>query len=636
MKSTLFILFGLVSVTGNCLADASYDAEANRLTIPFVRYQEQLYRADLKFLPPDKLKLEQAIPHTKNVPNTALVPVDSNLNFHVSNVTVGTDNYAANLHYLGNSLFQINNLLKVTNTPLGETKFTSQHFSGSGVCAQCHNELQDKTGKDVSIVSTWETTMMANSSRDPFWQAKFKSELNRTPQLKSVIQDKCTRCHTPMANEEAKKQQEGVQAVFGEGILNPSNPYFHLAANGVSCSLCHQISPNAPFGTDAAYSGHFAIDTYPTNTDRLIYGPYKDVNTRPMQRIAEFTPVYSEHIKKSELCASCHDLTTPYTDEKGEILSQTVTDEFPEQMPYSEWLHSDFSKEKTCQQCHMERADGVAIASRPSNNPKRDDFAQHNFLGANRLMMSILQEYREPLGVTATDFSTSIAKAETLLKEAAKLEITQPLLQNGMLQFNVNIASETGHKLPSGYPSRRVILHVTVKDKNEKIVFETGKVNNDGSVVGLDSDQDLTQYEPHYQQIESPDQVQVYEAVMQDYKNQVTHTLLRAKSYVKDNRLLPKGFDKTTVPEKVKVKGLAATDENFIGGSDSIAFSLKNLPESIYTVEAELIYQTIGYAFAQDLFKEQDHEVTRFKQMFDASSLKSTPMGKIVAQVTTK
>jgi hypothetical protein len=633
MKTQIFIFISLSLFMGSCLADASFDAETNRLTIPFIRYQEQLYQADLIFLPSDKLKLEQISPQLGIAPATTLVPVDNNLNFHISNITIGTEQYAADMRYLGESLFQVDNLLKVINPPVGRTVFSSQHFSGSGVCAQCHNELQDNTGKDVSIVSSWQTSMMANSTRDPFWQAKVKTELNRTPQLKTTIQDKCTRCHAPMANEEAKKQQDNIQAVFGTGLLNEKNSYFDLSTNGVSCSLCHQISPNPPFGTDAGYSGHFVIDTYPTNTERLIYGPYQNVNTRPMQNMASFTPVHSEHIKSSELCASCHDLTTPYTDENGAILSQTVEDEFPEQMPYSEWLNSEFAQTKTCQQCHMERADGVAIASRPNNNPKRDDFAQHSFLGANRLMLSILQDYREPLGVAATDFSDSLSNAEKLLNNSATLEITNPLLQAGQLNFNLKINSETGHKLPTGYPSRRVILHVTLRDLNDNIVFETGKVNSDGSVVELDSDQEGGTYEPHYQRIESPKQVQVYEAIMQDYKDQVTYTLLRAKSYVKDNRLLPKGFDKSTVPNKVKVQGLAIEDENFIGGSDSIEFSLTNLTETSYTLEAELIYQTLAYAFAQDLFKEQDHEVSRFKQMFEASSLKSTNMEKIVIQI---
>ena len=30
-----------------------------------------------------------------------------------------------------------------------------------------------------------------------------------------------------------------------------------------------------------------------------------------------------------------------------------VVGELPEQMPYLEWLHSDFREEKSCQDCHM-------------------------------------------------------------------------------------------------------------------------------------------------------------------------------------------------------------------------------------------------------------------------------------------
>ena len=82
-----------------------------------------------------------------------------------------------------------------------------------------------------------------------------------------------------------------------------------------------------------------------------------------MQQFVKFTPTFSPHIKASEHCASCHDLKTPYTDEAGTPLSSDKASEFPEQMAYSEWKHSDFSKTQTCQQCHMKRANGVIIAS---------------------------------------------------------------------------------------------------------------------------------------------------------------------------------------------------------------------------------------------------------------------------------
>ncbi|NOQ14944.1 MAG: hypothetical protein GQ583_10780 [Methyloprofundus sp.] len=630
-----FLLAILNIFINPCWADATFYPEKNQLNIPYIRFQEQFYQANLSYQPPDKLKLEEVMNQAGEVSPAGIVPIYSDLSFHLSQINLSNQLYTADMSYLGDNIFQIHNLSESVVNPVSRTIFRSEHFSGSGICAQCHEDIKDGQGKDVSIVSAWSTTMMANATRDPFWQAKVRSELNRTPSQKETIRNTCTRCHAPMANEEARKQNDHVQGVFDSGILSRQNPYHDLAMNGVSCTLCHQISPNEPFGTEAGFSGNFVIDSFPTSTERLIYGPFKNVLTRPMQNFANFTPVYSAHIKSSELCASCHDLTTPYTDEEGNILSTGPEDEFPEQMPYSEWLNSDYAETHSCQQCHMQRASGVTIASQPPGlKTQRDDFAQHSFLGANRLMLSILQDYREPLGVTPTDFSSSILNAEKLLKGAAKLEISDATLENKSLNFSLNIDNQAGHKLPSGYPSRRVIVHVTVRDGNGKTVFETGKVNSDGSVAELDSDQGAAQFEPHYQLINSATQVQVYEAIMQDYQGDISYTLLRAKSYLKDNRLLPNGFDKQTVPNKIKVQGEANSDEDFIGGSDSIQFAIQDMQEKEYTIEAELVYQTLGYAFAQDLFSDKAKEVSRFKQMFDASTLKSSGMGAIIISVS--
>ena len=52
---------------------------------------------------------------------------------------------------------------------------TSTLFSGSGNCAACHqagsidsNVLRDTQGNDISPVSLWRSTMMANATQDPF------------------------------------------------------------------------------------------------------------------------------------------------------------------------------------------------------------------------------------------------------------------------------------------------------------------------------------------------------------------------------------------------------------------------------------------------------------------------------------
>ncbi|MCK5353620.1 MAG: hypothetical protein KAJ63_00765, partial [Methyloprofundus sp.] len=465
----------------------------------------------------------------------------------------------------------------------GNPSFSSEHFSGSANCQMCHDGLTDNTGKDVSIVKAWKSTMMANATRDPLWKAKVRTELNRTPALADVINSKCSKCHAPMAHFEATKDNAPIE-ILDSGFTNANNAYHDRAMDGVSCTLCHQISDSPILGTPEGMSGHYPIDSYANAVDRKIYGPYANVMTNPMRMNVEYTPVYSAHTKESEMCATCHNLKTPYTDDAGNVLTTTPESEFPEQMPYSEWLASDYADTKSCQQCHMARANGVKISTRPMMLGTRDDFAEHIFVGGNRFMLDMLDNNKEELGVLATDFSEIIAGTEVLLANSASITVLDSLQTTEALEFSLRINSNTGHKLPSAYPSRRVILHVTVKDSAGATVFESGRVNADGSVEGLNSDIDQTTYEPHYELITSADQVQAYEPIMQDYKGDVTYTLLRGSAYIKDNRILPTGFDKHAVSSDIKVAGAAFADSNFIGGSDEIRYSLTGLTNDSYSV----------------------------------------------------
>ena len=267
------------------------------------------------------------------------------------------------------------------------------HFAGSTHCANCHDSTTynggngsplaylDNNGKDVSIRRAWGATMMANSARDPLWRAKVKSELNQHPELSKQINDTCTKCHAPMANADAKAVNQTFtifdDLTSGTGILNPGTPRHDMAMDGVSCTLCHQIKNDATLGTLAGSTGGYIIDTTLAGVNRLMYGPYAS-NTLfpgPMKNNAaqggaiKSTPTYGSQISDSKMCSTCHDLKTPTVDNYGNILTTTQESEFPEQMPYSEWLHSDFNfgtSPKSCQQCHMARTDGVYISTQPA------------------------------------------------------------------------------------------------------------------------------------------------------------------------------------------------------------------------------------------------------------------------------
>jgi hypothetical protein len=510
--------------------------------------------------------------------------------------------------------------------------FDTAHFSGSGNCAACHDGLVDKDGNDVSIEDEWSPTMMANSSRDPLWQAKFASELRRTPALAHELNSVCTRCHAPMANVEAAASLDDIH-FFGDGFSDPTHPYHDAAMDGVSCTLCHQIADDGTLGTPEGSSGNFVVDTSANPVDRPAFGPYVSPRINPMQQASGFTPQYAAHISDSAVCASCHDLATPVIDLDPEPdidgESPTLTGEqFHEQAVYTEWLNSAFADGKdeaqSCQQCHMARADGVKISNRPRTLDPRNGFARHGFYGGNTLVLDILANNRDALGVGEGDFAASIEATRETLRSAAEIGIEDMVLNGNELSVRVRVTNHTGHKLPTSYPSRRAYLHFTVTDETGTVLFESGRLNPDGSIVGVDSDAG-NGYEPHYEEITRPDQVQVYEPIMADLNGNQTYTLLHAASYLKDNRIPPRGFDKAQVPDAVAVVGKAAVDPDFGAGGDLVNYRVRlgDFSGSL-SVSVSLNYQTLAYGFLQDLRKDAaDPAVERFLDMYEASAIRA-------------
>jgi len=505
---------------------------------------------------------------------------------------------------------------------LHDPSFTTTHFSGSQNCAQCHDGITDSVGKDVSIVKAWQGTMMANAATDPFWKAKVASEVKEHPEFKEIIEGKCSRCHTPMANVEATYNGDTV-SLSEDGFLNHDNVYYDAAMQGVSCTLCHQIEDTPQLGTTEGFTGGFVIDTNNTGTDRKIYGPFTNPRTGPMQNSVQFTPEYSPHINESKLCASCHNLETPVIATDGTITDDT----FPEQAAYTEWEYSDFNGTQSCQDCHMPQVEGsVIISTMPTNNlpNPRSPFFQHKFLGANTYMLEILKNNRVKLGVLAdeTSFNESITDTREFLKAAADVNITQPSFENGLLNFDVLVTNHSGHKFPTGFPSRRAWLHVTVKNSVDQIVFESGAINSEGQISGVVYDTATNTYEPHYEKITDPSQVQIYETILEDTDDNMTYILLHALHYLKDNRILPRGLDKNDVnlPETINPHGKAETDDDFIGGSDTVEYEIKDLPVGEYTITATLHYQTLSFGFAQDLYKNAELPEVGLMKALDASA----------------
>jgi hypothetical protein len=191
----------------------------------------------------------------------------------------------------------------------------------------------------------------------------------------------------------------------------------------------------------------------------------------------------------------------------------------------------------------------------------------------------------------------------------------------------VKVENLTGHKFPTAYPSRRAWLHVVVTDRNGRTVFESGALNPDGSIVGNDNDADATRFEPHYSEITSPQQVEIFEPILKDAQGNVTTGLLSAVGYLKDNRILPTGFDKNSAERDIAVTGNAASDPNFTDKGSLTHYAIQTRDATgPFHVEVELWYQPIGFRWAHNLEKYQAEEPQRFVHYYESAVRHSAVM----------
>lgn len=130
-----------------------------------------------------------------------------------------------------------------------------------------------------------------------------------------------------------------------------------------------------------------------------------------------------------------------------------------------------------------------------------------------------------------------------------------------------------GHKLPTAYPSRRAWIHLSVRDAGGALLFESGAMRPDGSIVG------------------------------------------------NDNRLLPEGFDQETADAAFMVHGKAREDADFRAGSDRIRYRVETPPGvQRVDVRARLMFQTIGYRWAQNLAPYEAYETRRFVTYYNENA----------------
>ena len=316
---------------------------------------------------------------------------------------------------------------------------TNSLFSGSGTCSSCHGEdvtaNRDAEGRDVSPVTGWRSTMMANAARDPYWRAKVSHEGLLVPERADLLETTCTRCHAPAENLHAI--QNGASTYTIDEM--ESSP---LALDGVTCTVCHAIAPEG----ELKFNGELNI----TET-KTLYGQFSGPYVSEMIDSTGYAAEGSLHISRSEACASCHTLTTQPSDFNG-----APPRLFYEQTTYQEWTNSQYALDGVeCQTCHMPRIEEpVRLSTKPSWIPPRAPFALHTLVGGNVFMLEMLRDNADELGVTASteEFNATIAASRALLREQTlDIELRADKRTADSITYRLAIKNKAGHKFPSGF-----------------------------------------------------------------------------------------------------------------------------------------------------------------------------------------
>ena len=491
-------------------------------------------------------------------------------------------------------------------------------FANVIICARCHSAapgaMRDAAGRDVSPVGEWQVSMMGLAARDPYFLAALRREVSgHDAGAAAEIQGLCWRCHAPTAHAEA---QALGRALSLELVTRGEDPLAELARGGVDCVGCHAQVPDT-LGTPASYSA-----AAPLRTDRVVYGALLAPQGEAMVAMAKTEPRHGAHIQQSALCGGCHTVIVPVYDARGatgRVLAEQTT--------YLEWRNSAFANEPgtapgarppagpprsrptlpgasqpaavvptSCQGCHMPLVDddGAPVvsvyATRPPSGLQARPLARHAIVGGNAYLLERMAEDPGWLGapVTAESLRSAAARSRGLLTRAASVRLS-PVA--GALQITVQ--NQSGHKLPTGYPSRRMWLHVEVEDARGASLFSSGGHRDgalvDGSGRRLDGAGEIWPHRDRLGGKAGADPV-VWEAVPVDAQGRRTHRLTNAERFAKDNRLLPLGWRPAHPDAALAAPRGVEGDGDFGAGGDTVTLEL---PAGAARVTVELLYQSI-------------------------------------------
>ena len=282
---------------------------------------------------------------------------------------------------------------------------------------------------------------------------------------------------------------------------------------------------------------------------------------------------------------------------------------------------------------------------------RKEGYRRHELLGLNAYLIEMFNQFNDVLGVRKTDYmSGSKTDLQDTLdnigrqarEKTATIEVSEPKITNDQLIADVKITNLTGHRFPSGVGFRRAFIEFKVinnADGREQVIWASGRTNNVGVIVDgegnilpseffteyKDGKKTLQYFQTHHETINSQEQVQIYEELVQDVKGKFTTSFIHRDHELKDNRLLPQGWTKNgpdpQIPfayiEATHPKGSAENDPQYNdgSGSDVVRYQV-TLPKGVnaanLSVQATLFYQSIPPAYLNMRFQTAPNgEATR-------------------------
>jgi hypothetical protein len=284
----------------------------------------------------------------------------------------------------------------------------------------------------------------------------------------------------------------------------------------------------------------------------------------------------------------------------------------------------------------------TAISTVPPGLTARSPFSRHYFVGGNRTLLEILRENGEDIGVTAESaaFDSTLSRTiSQLQRRTAELTATYSWPSPDTLEVALNVINRTGHKFPTGFPSRRAWLDVLLADGAGTPVFQSGRWNPQTAEIDHLDDP----FEPHHDVVVAEEQVVIYQSLMGDVDGELTWTLLRGAEYLKDNRIPPAGFViGGAFYDSTSIVGEAAVDPNFNraagiegSGSDRVVFRIGGVNQmSTYTLSARLLFQSLSRSFVDDLYQYSGPQVDQFKNYFDQTDETPVTVDSLMVAIT--